>query len=84
MGIWNECIKKIIGTYNKIKMNAFKTGMKFEKHVQSIFVKHGFHVFKETGGSKCGPDISILYNGVRVNFECKQRMHLRVVVEFFT
>lgn len=54
-------------------MNAFKTGMKFEKHVQSIFVKHGFHVFKETGGSKCGPDISILYNGVRVNFECKTK-----------
>lgn len=54
-------------------MNSFKSGMKFEHHVRSLFVKRGFYVFKDTGGSKSRPDISILYNDTRVNFECKTK-----------
>lgn len=54
-------------------MNAYATGMKFEKMVRKTFVKHGFTVLENTGGSKSRPDVSILYKGIQVNIECKTK-----------
>lgn len=54
-------------------MNAFKSGMKFEQRVRNTFKRHGFSVRDLTGGSKKGPDVSILFRGSEVNFECKTK-----------
>lgn len=54
-------------------MNSFKSGMRFETKVKLIFTRFGFNVMDNTGGSKKGPDVSILHNSKHVTFECKTK-----------